>query len=218
MKKIDFSNSKVKKLFTGKGFYVALCVCLVAVMAIGYLSYRSTVDEITDTLPNPPSISQSSSDTDSDADKTTDGDVTVDGPKEQLRIMPINGDVINPFTYPHPTKIDSTNMWRTHNGVDIKASLGDPVKSIATGTVSSVKDDAKLGVTVVIDHGNGMVASYSNLNKTLSVKEGDSVSAGTVIGSIGNTSMTETSTTHLHLEVKVNNELVDPIELLQPSK
>lgn len=217
MKKIDFSNSKVKKLLTGKGFYVALCICIVAIMAVVYISYRATLDNLTKT-PSVQPRANASSDAGTDANVSkTDDNITVDKPEEQLRIMPLNGDVLKPFSDKQPLK-STTKMWATHPGVDIKAMLGDPVKSIATGTVKSVTDNDKYGVTVEIDHGNGMVARYCNLNATTLVKENDTVAAGTVIGSVGDTSLTETDTTHLHLEIRVNNIPVDPIELLKPSK
>lgn len=217
MKKIDFSNSKVKKLFTGKGFYIALCVCLVAIMAIVFISYRSTVDNLTKTPPAQPRANISTgSDKDTNLSKADDN-IKVDKPQEQLKIMPLHGDTIKPFSDVQPLK-SSTQMWRTHPGVDLKAMQGDQVKAIAAGTVKSVTDNDLYGVSIEIDHGDGLVARYCNLNKVTLVKEGDTVDAGTLIGSVGNTSPIETETSHLHFETRVNGTPVDPLELLNPSK
>ena len=76
-----------------------------------------------------------------------------------------------------------------------------------------------LGTCVTIDHGNGIVARYCNLNKTLTVKEGDIVSAGTVLGAIGDSAVSELSDpSHLHFEITENGKFIDPISLINPGK
>ena len=223
MKKIDFSNSKVKKIFSGKGFYIAICLCLVAVMTVGYISYKQTVNDIKGKAPSitvPKADASSKWDfANANKNKTSENATDVNAKENQLLIMPVNGDIVKAFSYPQPVLSETTKIWQTHNGTDIKGAVGDPIKSISTGTVKSVKDDVLLGTTITIDHGNGLVAKYCNLNTTLSVKEGDTVSAGTVIGSIGETAESEKSLpSHLHLEVKDNGNFIDPVDLLRPGK
>lgn len=223
MKKIDFSNSKVKKVFSGKGFYIAICLCLVAVMTVGFISYKKTVNDIKGKTPSitvPKADASSKWDfANTNKDKTSETATDVNAKENQLLIMPVNGDIVKAFSYPQPVLSETTKIWQTHNGTDIKGALGDPVKSISNGTVKSIKDDVLLGTTVTIDHGNGLVAKYCNLNTTLSVKEGDTVSAGTVIGSIGETAESEKALpSHLHLEIKENGKYIDPVDLLRPGK
>ena len=105
--------------------------------------------------------------------------------------------------------------WRTHDGLDILAPLGEPVKAVASGTVTNVYADGLYGTTVEIDHGAGIVSIYSNLAELPTVATGDSVSMGDTIGSVGTTAICETNSPyHLHFSMQVNGESVDPTEYL----
>lgn len=224
MKKINFSSSKVKRIFSGKGFYIALCFSLIAVVAAGFVAYNQTLDKIGKTPPI--SIPETSSTPSWDFENANASQTSV--PKEdvedtktepQLMVMPLNGDIINPFSNGLPVKSTTTGIWQTHNGVDIKGDLGAQVKSMSNGTVKKIEEDALLGSCITIDHGNGIVARYCNLNKTLTVKEGDSVSAGTVLGAVGDTAVSELmDPSHLHFEVMKNDKFIDPIDLINPGK
>ena len=128
---------------------------------------------------------------------------------------PVEGDVLQPFSDGALVKSPTTGVWQTHNGVDLAAALGDSVKAIAGGIVSQVSEDALWGVTVTIDHKNGYITRYCNLGTGLSVSEGDTVEAGTVIGAVGNSADAENALEpHLHFEVLKNGKFVDPEELI----
>ena len=110
----------------------------------------------------------------------------------------------------------TTGAWQTHNGADIKADLGDSVTACDSGTISAVENDPLWGVTVTIDHGNGIVTKYCGLNSDTSVQTGQEVSRGEEIGTVGNTADIESSEEcHLHLEVMKNGAYVDPMEEIQ---
>ena len=81
--------------------------------------------------------------------------------------MPIEGEILNPFSNFELVKSKTTGVWQTHNGVDISGNLGDEIKAMTSGTVIEVTEDALWGVCVTIDHGNGITARYCNLNKAL---------------------------------------------------
>jgi len=224
MKKINFSNSKVSKVLSGKGFYIALCFSLVAVGAAGFVAYNQTVDNLSKT----PSISipdtNSKTDWDFNAVEKIQTDVSKEDSSEvetaaQPMIMPLNGEVQNPFSNGELVKSATTGFWKTHDGVDIKGDLGTQVKSMTGGTVTKIAQDAIMGAYVVIDHGNGLVGYYCNLNTVLPVKEGDKVSAGTIIGAIGDTAESEMAEpSHLHFGLKLNGAWVDPISTINPGK
>ena len=85
----------------------------------------------------------------------------------------------------------------------------------AKGTVAEVYEDDLLGTTVVIDHGEGLKSTYSNLAATPTVAAGDSVNMGDVIGSVGNTAIGETGEViHLHFAMTKDGVSVDPAEYL----
>ena len=136
-------------------------------------------------------------------------------PTETARFCkPVEGDVIRPFSGGALVKSPTTGVWQTHNGVDLAAALGDPVKAVAAGTVSQVTEDALWGITVTIDHKNSYITRYCNLGTGLSVSEGDTVEAGTVIGAVGQTADAESvGETHLHFEVLKDGSYIDPESL-----
>ncbi len=105
--------------------------------------------------------------------------------------------------------------WRTHSGMDISASLGTEVLSVATGTVESVEDDVLMGTTVIISHADGIKSVYANLAATPTVEAGDAVTTGAVIGAVGNTAVVESAkASHLHFEMLQDGESVDPVSFL----
>ena len=112
----------------------------------------------------------------------------------------------------------SLGYWKTHDGVDIKADLGEPVKAMNKGTVTKIWDDPLWGNCMTIDHGNGIVGHCYNLSKEMSVKEGDEVNAGEVIGAVGDTAQAEAAElSHLHFGLKKNGQWIDPIEFIDPA-
>jgi murein DD-endopeptidase MepM/ murein hydrolase activator NlpD len=105
--------------------------------------------------------------------------------------------------------------WRTHNGVDITANLGDKVKAIAAGVVESVITEPLYGTSVTVLHGGGLRSVYRNLAAEPPVGEGQQLSAGDIVGTIGETASVEAGdVTHLHFEMSLAGASVNPIEYL----
>lgn len=130
-------------------------------------------------------------------------------------VAPLSGETVAVFSMEQLAYDATLGDWRTHNGVDIQAAAGTQVVATAAGTVLSVEEDGRLGVTVVIDHADGYVTTYASLHPEVAVLAGDSVSAGTVIGAVGNTSLSEAGLgAHLHFSVTKNGEAVDPAAYL----
>ena len=128
---------------------------------------------------------------------------------------PIKGDIIGDFSLEVLAYDETMGDWRTHNGVDISAEVGTEVCSISSGTVETVFHDDLMGTTVVIDHGGGVKSFYSNLASAPTVSAGDKVDIHAVIGSVGTTSLCESSKpAHLHLEITKDDLAVDPMQFL----
>lgn len=100
--------------------------------------------------------------------------------------------------------------WRTHEGVDLAANAGASVAAAADGTIESITDGA-MGKEVVIDHGNGLKTVYAQLGE-VSAAEGDTVSTGSVIGTIAPAKGETAREPHLHYEVINDGKSVDPAE------
>jgi murein DD-endopeptidase MepM/ murein hydrolase activator NlpD len=102
------------------------------------------------------------------------------------------------------------NYPRMHTGVDWAAPPGTPVVAAGRGRVSAAGLDGAYGNRVIIDHGGRWQTLYSQL-ASFSVREGDCVQAGTIIGGVGTTGLS--TGPHLHFEVRRNGEPVDPLIL-----
>ena len=94
-----------------------------------------------------------------------------------------------------------------HAGQDYTAPAGTPVKSVAGGTVRLAGDLYYSGLTLFVDHGAGLVSVYMHLEKLLAA-EGETVTAGQVIGRVGSTG--RATGPHLHLGVRLFEQRVDP--------
>lgn len=98
-----------------------------------------------------------------------------------------------------------------HIGIDIANKIGVSVNSSAAGQVILVHDFYYLGKTVFVDHGQGLITSYSHLSKA-SVIEGQSLRKGEELGKIGNSGRSTGS--HLHWGVFLNQVAINPALLL----
>lgn len=133
----------------------------------------------------------------------------------QIMVRPLNGEILNEFSDGELVKSKTLNVWKTHDGVDIAGAQDEQVKSMTSGTVTKIFDDQMLGACVIVDHGGGLEAYYCNLSKDIPVAEGQSVSAGTILGSVGSTAESEViEESHLHFAVRKNGEWIDPIALI----
>lgn len=104
-----------------------------------------------------------------------------------------------------------------HNGLDIAAVEGTPIKATAKGTVIDAGEFFFSGNMIYIDHGQGIISLYAHLSR-IDVKPGDVVDTGDIIGAVGQTG--RVTGAHLHFAVIANQTLIDPINMLpknQPS-
>ena len=96
----------------------------------------------------------------------------------------------------------------THKGLDIAASNGTPIKAAADGVVTYAQyNSGGYGNLVKISHGNGVESYYGHCSK-LYVKVGQTVKAGDTIAAVGSTG--NSTGNHLHFEIRVNGEQVNP--------
>lgn len=100
---------------------------------------------------------------------------------------------------------------RMHYGLDIAAPTGTPVFAAASGRVIYAGAAGTYGNLVKIDHGNGTVTAYAH-NSRVRVRAGEYVTAGQHIADVGNTG--RSSGPHLHFEVEVDGERLDPLSVL----
>lgn len=133
-----------------------------------------------------------------------------------IRIWPLSGAVSKDHSTETLVYSQTTDDWRTHEGVDLLGYLGEPVMAVTAGTVSQIYDDDLYGTTVVITHGDSVSTHYSNLSVVPTVTVGQEVVAGDVIGAVGDTALLECADEpHLHLEVFKEGIAMDPEEYIE---
>lgn len=123
----------------------------------------------------------------------------------KLAVTPIEGTITSRYG------VSSRLRKSTHTGLDISAVTGTDIKVVADGTVISAGYSGSYGYLVKVDHGNGVETWYAHTSK-MYVKKGDTVKAGDVIAGVGSTG--NSTGPHLHLEIRVNGETVDPQDYL----
>ncbi len=101
---------------------------------------------------------------------------------------------------------------KMHKGVDIGAPAGTPITAAGDGIVTWAGERGGYGQLVVIDHGGGVETRYAHQSR-LDVTPGQRVAAGEVIGAVGSTG--RSTGPHLHFEVRVDGEAVDPADWLR---
>ena len=170
----------------------------------------------------PKSSDNATSDMNSESESTKTEDVK-DNEQSQTRqsgdkiIMqqPVSGAVLNDYSGDNLVYSKTMQDWRTHNGIDFAANEGDDVLAAADGTVEAITDNGMFGKTIIILHDGGIRSIYSNLAEDAAVAVGDNVLSGSVIGKVGNSAAAEvTENSHLHFEVSVNEESVNPHDYL----
>lgn len=100
-----------------------------------------------------------------------------------------------------------------HDGIDLAAPSGTPVKTAQEGTVLYAGEQQGYGLIVIVQHSDGLVTLYAH-NRDLRVKTGQAVRRSQVIATVGESG--RTSGPHLHFEVRVEGKPVEPLDYLGP--
>ena len=211
----------------GKGYYIALILCAAAIGISGYLYYRNSNE--TETALQEPDTTVAAPGTTQQEDvaavatppqgttSATDGsESTTPTTKTSIKTgAPVTGDTVAGYAMDCLSYNETTRDWRVHNGIDIAAEAGTEVLAAADGVVYTTYSDDSMGTTVVIRHDGGYTTKYSSLAEELSVKTGDSVELGQVIGCVGDTALIENALgPHVHFSVTYRDADMDPVEFI----
>ncbi|MCX7900513.1 MAG: M23 family metallopeptidase, partial [Methylocystis sp.] len=140
---------------------------------------------------------------------------TLDGLRSALPSTPLRMPL-----YGQP-QITSTFGYRTdpffgrlalHSGVDLKEAYGAPIHATAGGVVTVAAPTGGYGNMVEVDHGGGYSTRYGHLSAIL-VSPGQQIAPGAIVGRLGSTG--RSTGPHLHYEVRVDGEAVDPTRFLR---
>ena len=225
---------RLQSALGGGGFYVVLAACVLAAGIGGYFLLTGGAEE-TAPLQEPgeePTQTEAVSPV-TDLPVQTEETIQEPEPEEEpqpaaavselvddtpvaaavpkLVVAPLKGEVLTAFSVDQLVYSETLGDWRTHDGMDIAADAGTKVLAASGGKVISVTEDALMGTTVVLDHGDGYQTTYASLQAKPTVAKGDTVTAGQVIGAVGATAAAESAQgPHLHFAVSKDGDAVDP--------
>lgn len=226
-----FDSGKIRAMFGGRGFYIALALCLVAVGVLGWYAIFGDKEPVQEAVNPTPVVEQTPvnpepvvEDPEVNALQEKEPEPVVEPVVEVVEIVeveellpqvisPLDGTTVTVFSMTELMYDETMGDWRTHDGLDIQAAEGDAVKTAADGTVVEVLDDELMGTTVIIEHAGGYTTQYSSLQEDPPVGKGEEVFAGDIIGYVGATAAAEsTMGPHLHFSVFKDGKIVDPAE------
>lgn len=142
-------------------------------------------------------------------EKNTERKEKNEQPPERM-LFPCGQVILNGYSQ---TAVYSKTMddWRAHTGIDYAAEEGEKVNSVWDGTVHRVYKDMLWGYSVEIKHSGDIFSVYRNLKKNILVKEGEKVSKGQAIASVGSSAAVEKrEKPHLHFELWTGGETINP--------
>lgn len=214
--------SRFKRFMNGRGFYVTLAVCLLAVGGVAVATFGETlfvresgessspnsdtapVEQIVSDLPD-----ERKTTTTTTATTTTTTTTTA---AADLYILPFGNAVQKAYSDGKPAYSLTMGDWRTHDGTDFAGELGQKVKALADGKVTAVSESPLWGTMITVDHGMEVLSRYYGVKPA--VKAGDSVKVGDTLGTLVLIPCEAADAPHLHLEMSIDGKTVDPVEAI----
>ena len=196
-----------------------LCFCLMALISI--FMVKASIDKVKNSMETADVVkNQAVEDVEKPepqvVDSVENADVQDESNSSSEFIFPVEGEIIMEHSMDMPVYWKTLDQYMTHSGIDIASETGTAVQAFAGGTVTKIDEDDSMGVTVEINHGNGLISVYSNLAADGLIELGEVVPQGTVIGKVGQSSLFEfESPDHLHFELIKGGQPVDPLDYLK---
>ena len=136
--------------------------------------------------------------------------------KELSFERPVEGEIIKAYAKDNLVYSETLQEWTTHLGIDIKADKTTVVKAAEAGTIKTIKNDPRYGLTIIIEHDDGYQTVYANLLSSEFVIEGEKIDKGQSIGTVGNTATFEIADEpHLHFEILKDGVQIDPTTIMK---
>lgn len=235
-----YKTPKFAKVLTSTGFITMFACLLIAIGAIGWFTL-SRNNKITETpgennlsLPSYPDTDSSYNgevtdplnnadtpitDVDDDVTDVPYNDDTISVtpaiPEEETPsfVLPVTGNISKGYSDTALQYSATYNDMRLHTAVDILCEKNSNIKSVGSGTVKSVFEDANYGKVITIEYATNITVKYCGMG-SVNVNENDNVSTGDIIGTSGEIPAECADNPHIHIEVYVDDQCTAPLEAL----
>lgn len=230
-----YKTPKFAKVLTSTGFFTVIACALIAVGAIAWftLSRKNDVTEI----PSDQSSQQTYPNTDNsyNIDSETQplvpdepvadvNDSVSDVPYQENEenipqeespsfILPIENNISKGYSDTALQYSATYGDMRLHTGIDILCDNGSNIKSMGSGTVKTITEDANYGKIITIQYSNDISIKYCGM-ASVNVKENDKVATGDIIGTSGEIPSECADNPHIHIEVLLDGEITSPLSSL----
>ena len=154
-------------------------------------------------------------------DTTSPAEIKVDENDKLQTILQVSSSLIYPVNSQRLTKEYSEKIvynetmqdYRAHTGADFMARKGEAVFSISEGIVDVIYEDDMFGNVIKVTNGSYSVY-YCGVNSDVGVREGDAVTRGQVIAQVGEIPSEKEDDSHIHIEIRVGGNLIDPMTVI----
>lgn len=223
---------KEKSALSGKIYRTVLTGCLLAIVGISAVVYNLSVPKNLLQSENTSSqtlTTRSKITTDKNNEAvnipatgvpkpTTTTETTVSAEEKPYSgsfVAPTSGKVIKDFSEGEMVKSKTMGDWRIHNGTDFSAENGENVVAVQNCTVTNVDKDEMWGVTVTVLCPDNLYVKYCGFDgESVSVKKGDKIAKGGVIGKAGIIPIESSEESHIHIETTINGEYINSLTAL----
>lgn len=163
-----------------------------------------------------PSPEQASQNSGESQETAAQPQIPLDFSESTVLQAPVNGQILIPYNMENTVYFPTLNIYKCNPAVVISAEAGTQVAAVSNSQVKSIENDAQTGLTVTMDMGNGYEAVYGQL-KDVTLKEGDLVAAGAVIGTVAEpTRYYKEEGSNLYFSLSKDGQLLDPTLYLPP--
>ena len=131
--------------------------------------------------------------------------------EDSTMLWPVSGEVLIDYSMDATTYFQTLDQYKCNSALILGSAVDEPVQAAANGQVLSVIENEETGTTLTMDLGNGYQAIYGQL-KDLTVSEGQTVSAGTIIGYVNEpTKYYVKEGANLYFAMRKEGEIIDPM-------
>ena len=230
-----YKTSKFTKFVTSTGFVSVTACILIAIGALSWFllaktntnqagqdnnspnsSYPNTNNSYNNTVEIPDTDETPITDVDDEVDNVPyieESTPSTTTNEKQTFVLPVNGNVSKGFSDTALQYSATFGDMRLHTGIDILCKRGSDIKSVASGKVKSVVDDAHWGKIITIEYLENIVVKYCGM-ESVTANENDNVSTNDVIGTSGEIPCECADKPHIHIEVYVDGKITSPLAAL----
>lgn len=234
---MKYYKSKTSAFFNGKGFYVVMALCVIALGLAAYsamdsakinnsyteesqnLNTETKKNDTDNTILNSENTNSTKSEIktekepDTEEKESLNATATDTNTTAEFFTSPLQGSVSKNYDSSTLQYSATYNDLRLHIGTDIVPSGSLLVNSCGAGTVSAIDTETIMGDVITIDHGNGIYIRYCGV-KNIKVSVGDITEAGMPIAEVGTVTNECAEEAHLHLEVIKDGEQINPLTVI----